>query len=659
MSSSAPVVRVLRFDIFELDVRAGELRKQGVKVRLQGQPLQVLETLLRRAGDVVTREELRTQIWKADTFVDFDHSLHNAIARLREVLGDSAENPRYIETLPRRGYRFLVPVESQDRTQSESKSIAAGTSVMGQVAPAADIERRAYGRRPKVLAVALVLAAALIGALGLSRVRERLLGQPHSHRIDSLAVLPLADLSGNPDQDFFADGMTEALITDLGKVSALRVISRTSVVQYKGTKKTLPEIARELNVDALVEGTVLRSGNRLRITANLVQASPERHLWAESYESEVGDILTLQGQVAQAVARAVQVKLTPEEEKLMGNARPVNPQAHDDYLKGRYLCNKDTREPIDKGIQYFQKAIDEAPNDPLAYAGLADCYVLLAWGGDIFAGDLSPQEIMPKARDAAQKALQLDEGLAEAHTTLADVEMILDWNWASAEREFRRAIELNPNYSAAHSWYAHYLAAMGRFDESMAEAKRSLELDPFSEVTTDFAEWAFLLARRYDLTIQQAKKSIEVAPEFPWAHYELGWAYERTGRTGEAVQELMKAEELFGMSQERLAELRKAYHESGEKGYWRKMLEFCREASKQSRTFGSPSGYGSIDYFQNAEVAWVQVRLGEFNTAFETLERALEKHDTNIIYLKVDPFWDAIRPDPRFQNLLRRMGSTK
>jgi tetratricopeptide (TPR) repeat protein len=200
---------------------------------------------------------------------------------------------------------------------------------------------------------------------------------------------------------------------------------------------------------------------------------------------------------------------------------------------------------------------------------------------------------------------------------------------------------------------------MGRFDESMAEAKRSLELDPFSEVTTDFAEWAFLLARRYDLTIQQAKKSIEVAPEFPWAHYELGWAYERTGRTGEAVQELMKAEELFGMSQERLAELRKAYHESGEKGYWRKMLEFCREASKQSRTFGSPSGYGSIDYFQNAEVAWVQVRLGEFNTAFETLERALEKHDTNIIYLKVDPFWDAIRPDPRFQNLLRRMGSTK
>ena len=650
MSSSSSVVRVLRFDIFELDLRTGELRKQGVKVRLQGQPLQVLEALMRRSGDVVTREELRAQIWKTDTFVDFDHSLHNAIARLREVLGDSPENPRYIETLPRRGYRFLVPVESHDGLRS------AGTPAPVPVAISTDIERRAYGRRAKLLALVLMVAIVLIGILSVKRVRQGLFGQPHSHRIGSLAVLPLVDLSGNPDQDFFADGMTEALITDLGKISALRVISRTSVVQYKGTKKTLPEIARELNVDALVEGTVLRSGNRLRITANLVQASPERHLWAESYESEVGDILTLQAQVAQAVAREIQVKLTPQEQKLLGNARPVNPKAHDDYLKGRYLCNKDTRGPIDKGIQHFQQAIEEAPNDPLAYAGLANCYVLLAWGGDIFAGDLSPQEIMPKARDAAQKALQLDESLAEAHTTLADVEMILDWNWSSAEREFKRAIELNPNYSAAHSWYAHYLVAMGRFDESMAEAKRSLELDPFSEVTTDFAEWAFQLARRYDLTVQQAKKSLDVAPEFPWAHYELGWAYERTGRASEAVQELMKAEELFGMSQERLAELRKAYHESGEEGYWRKMLEFYREASKQPRPFGSASGYGCVDYFQNAEVAAVQVRLGEFNAAFESLERAREKHDTNIIYLKVDPFWDAIRSDPRFQSLLRRMG---
>ncbi len=427
-------------------------------------------------------------------------------------------------------------------------------------------------------------------------------------------------------------------------------------MQYKGTKKPLPEIARELNVDAFIEGTVSRSGNHLRITANLLQASPERHLWAESYESEVGDILTVQGQVAQAVAREIQVKLTPEEQKLLGNARPVNPKAHDDYLKGRYLWNKDTREALDKAIQYFQQAIKEAPNDPLAYAGLADCYALWGSAGDLSAGDLSPKEIMPKARDAALKALQLDEDLAEAHTSLGNVKLILDWNWSGAEREFKRAIELNPNYSPAHVWYAHYLVAMGRFDESIAEAKRSLDLDPFSQLTMDFAAWSFYLARRYDLTIQQSRKSLELAPEFPWAHYHLGLVYERTGRVSEAVQEFMKAEELFGMSQDRLAELRKVYHQSGEKGYWRKILAFCQEASKHPRKFASPSGYGCCDYMQNADVAAVQVRLGEFNAAFESLERGYAEHDAELIYLKVDPYWDDLRSDPRFQDLIRRVG---
>jgi TolB-like protein/DNA-binding winged helix-turn-helix (wHTH) protein len=336
MSGSAPAAHLLRFDIFELDLRAGELRKRGVKLRLLGQPLEVLAILLQRAGDVVTREELRAQVWTADTFVDFDHSLHNAIARIREVLGDSAETPRYIETLPRRGYRFIVPVESQASALPGSNVIPAATSSSGATSAGNQVVSRVYGRRAKVLALTFAVAIALLVGLSLSSVRERLLGRPSPPpRIESLAVLPLANLSGNPDQDYFADGMTEALVTDLGKISALRVISRTSVMQYKGTKMPLPEIARELNVDALVEGTVSRSGNHLRITTNLVQASPEKHLWAESYESEVGDILTVQGQVAQAVAREIQVKLTPEEQKLLGNARPVNPKAHDDYLKGR------------------------------------------------------------------------------------------------------------------------------------------------------------------------------------------------------------------------------------------------------------------------------------------------------------------------------------
>ena len=648
--------RIVRFGTFEADLSTRELRKGGVRIKLHGQPFEILVMLLERPGELVTREDLQQRLWPTDTFVDFDHGVNTAINRLRETLGDSAENPRFVETVPRRGYRFIAPVDSQGSAGPGSNAVPAGTSSSVATPAAIQDVSRAYGRRAKVLAFALVVAIAVVAGLSVSSVRERLFGRRSPPRIQSLAVLPLVNLSGDPNQDYFADGMTEALTTDLGKISSLRVISRTSVMQYKGTKKPLPEIARELNVDALIEGTVSRSGNHLRITANLLQASPEKHLWAERYDSEVGDILTVQGKVAQAVAREIQVKLTLEEQKLLGSARPVNPKAHDDYLKGRYLCNKETREGLDKAIQYFQQAIEEAPNDPLAYAGLADCHAHLGWAGDLFAGDLSPKDIMPKARDAALKALQLDEDLPEAHTSLANVELILDWNWSGAEREFRRAIELNPNYSPAHVWYAHYLVAMGRFDESVAEAKQSLDLDPFSHLTMDFAAWAFYLARHYDLTIQQCRKSLELAPEFSWPHYHLGLAYERTGRVSEAVQEFMKAEELFGMSQDRLAELQKAYRQSGEKGYWRKILAFSREASKHPRKFGSTSGYGLLDYMQNPTVAGVQVRLGEFNAALESLERGYANHEAELIYLKVDPYWDNIRSDSRFRNLVQRVG---
>jgi TolB-like protein/DNA-binding winged helix-turn-helix (wHTH) protein/Tfp pilus assembly protein PilF len=658
MSPSSQAPLVFRFGVFEVDPRQSELRKSGLKIKLQDQPFQVLVMLLERPGETVTREELQHRLWSDDTFVDFDHSLNSAIKKLREALGDESKNPRFIETFHRRGYRFIAPVETQN-------SVDFGTTVLGSGTPSSEAIRaeahgapRRFGRRARVMASAVLAAIALLVILSLSSVRERWFGHRSPPRIQSLAVLPLVNLSSDTVQDYFTDGMTEELTTDLGKISALRVISRTSAMQYKGSKKSLPEIARELNVDAIVEGTVERSGSRLRITANLLQASPEKHLWAESYESEVGDILTVQGRVAQAIAREIRVRLTPEEQKLLGNGRPVNPQAHDDYLKGRYLCNNETREGLDRAIQYFQQAIEEAPTDPLAYAGLANCYAISGWAGDIFAGDLSPRDIMPKARDAALKALRLDETSAEAHTSLAAVELILNWNWSGAEREFKRAIELNPNYSPAHACYAHYLVAMGRFDESVVEAKRSLELDPFSKFTMDFSEWAFYLAHRYDLAAQQSQKSLELAPEFPWAHYDLGEVNEHTGRARESVQEFMKAEELFGMSQDRLAELRKAYYQSGERGYWGKSLAFCREASKKRRKFGSSSGYGSCDYMKNSGMATVQVRLGEINAAFESLERGYAKHEVDLIYLKVDPSWDNLRSDPRFQDLIRRVGLT-
>jgi eukaryotic-like serine/threonine-protein kinase len=544
------------------------------------------------------------------------------------------------------------------KRDTESGRIAAKPPLSEAVQTVAPVPTPIHGRRIKALALGLAVVVALLIVLSLTNLHERLLGHSSPLHINSLAVLPLANLSGDPGQDFFADGMTDALITDLGKISALRVISRTSVVQYKGTKKTLPEIARELNVDGLVEGTVSRSGNHFRITANLLQPSPEKHLWAESYESNVGDVLALEGQVAQAIAREIQVKLTPAEQKLLGSARPVDPQAHDDYLRGLYFCDKATREALEKGIKYFELAIKEAPSDPLGYAGLANCYMSLSSGvgGDIFVGDLSAADMMPKVRDAAYQALRLDENLAEAHTSLACVEMTLNWNWVGAEREFKRAIDLNPSYSPARGWYAHYLAAMGRSDESVAEAKRALELDPFSVLTMNTSEWAFYLDRHYELALEKSQRNSELAPENPWSHYDLGQIYEWTGRHREAIEEYTKAQEIFGLSPNRLAELRTVYQQFGEKGYWRKTLEFCQEASKLPRKFATPSGYGFCDYVKHLYLALFHVRLGEFDAAFQSLEAAYTKHETEFIYLNVDPQWDSVRSDPRFQSLLRRIG---
>jgi len=652
---NGPPPRVIRFATFAVDLPTRELRKSGLKLRLHGQPFEVLAMLLEKPGELVSREQLRERLWPTDTFVDFDHGVNTAINRLREALGDSADNPRFIETLPRRGYRFIAPVESSAPPAQAAPPVGStAPETLPVLAAKADKASGKWKKFAGILATMVLLG--LVVAANVGDFRHRLLGGQPRTQIQCIAVLPLVNLSNDVNQDYFADGMTEALTTDLGKISALRVISRTSVMQYKGTKKSLPEIARELQVDALVEGTVSRSGNHMRITANLVQASPERHLWAESYDSEIVDILTVQTEVAQAVAREIQVKLTPAEQKLLSNARPVNPEAHDDYLRGRYLCSDDTREGLDKSIPYFRRAIQEAPDDPLGYAGLAVCYSLVAWAGDMFANDLTSKNSLPAARDAALKALQLDPNLAEAHTALGTVRMVLEWDWTGAEAEFKRAIQLNPNYAAAHTWYAHYLVAVGRPDESVVEAKRALALDPFSQFTRDFAEWICFLARHYDLAIELSRKSVELTPESPWAHFDLAQAYEGKGQSDEAIQEYLKAEEFFGMSQERLAELRAAYQQSGTKGYWRKSQELCERAIQEPRKSASASGFGFCDYMQRVDAAGIQVRLGDYDAAFANLERAYAKHNAYMLTLNANKLWDSIRPDPRFRDLVRRMG---
>jgi TolB-like protein/DNA-binding winged helix-turn-helix (wHTH) protein len=439
----------LRFAVFEVDLRAGELTKRGLRIRLQEQPFQVLAMLLERPRELVTREELREKIW-GQTVVDFDHGVNKAINKIREALGDSAENPRFVETVARRGYRFLADVTpidtSADRQPGpETEGIVPPTeSHRVELADAGVPPKRPYRAHAWAgagLGLALVLAASLSWIL-YSQSQS-------SPRIRSLAVLPLESLSGDASQDYFTDGMTDELITDLGQISALRVISRTSAMAYKGVHRPLAEIARELNVEAVVEGTVLRSGERVRITAQLIQVPNEKHLWAQSYEGDLQDTLTLQNSVARAIAQQIQVRLNPQEDAALKKSNPVNAEAHEAYLRGRYFWNKRTGEGLLKATDYFRHAIDIDPNYARAYSGLADSYAL---SGDWEYGILSPQDAFPKAKTAATKALALDDNLSEAHTSLAFIQDLYGWDWASAEKEYKRALALNPSYATAHHW---------------------------------------------------------------------------------------------------------------------------------------------------------------------------------------------------------------
>ena len=634
--------RIALFGPYAVDLRSGELRKYGIRVKMGEQPFQILLMLLERPGEMVTREELRAKLWADDTFVDFDHGLNSAVQRLRDCLSDTAEKPLWIETIPRRGYRFIAPVESQAAVAPGSNAVPAGTASSGTAPAETQVGSRVYGRPAKALATALVVAAALLvglslRGLNLGSVRERLGGRPSAPRIQSLAVLPLVNLSGDPDQDYFADGMTEELTTDLGKISGLRVISRTSAVPYKGTKKPLPEIARELNVDALIEGTVSRSGNHLRITANLVQASPEKHIWAERYESEVSDALAVQGKIAQAVAGQIQVRLTQKEQTLLAPVRTVNPEAQDLYLRGLYIFSTgETAESSEKAIKFFQQAIQKDPNYAAAYAGLARVYA--EW----IPGKSRPRDLMPKAKEFALKALSLDNTLADAHSMLGNIELLYDWDWSAAEEEFKRTMELNPNDVWTHEWHSRGLVTRGRTDEAIAEAKLSIALDP-SPLSGDYPIWVFILARRYDLALERAQELLELAPNYVWAHFELAQIYEQTGRTEEAARESLKADELFGMEPNKVAMLKEAIAKSGATGYWKRTLENYKESAKSH-------------YVPSVLVAEACVRVGDKECAFQWLEKGFEEREDLMINLKVEPVFDRIRIDPRYQELVRRVG---
>jgi len=520
---------VVRFGTYEVSFQSGDVRKSGLRIRVQQQPMKLLEILLEHPGEVVTREELRSRVWPNESFGDFDQALNISIGKLRSALGDSAENPRFIETLPKRGYRFIADVSVVDADGHPKRQAPIDGDLPGSQEKKTDPEHKIPGaglavgpkRRlwptPRVIvAVALVLSSLIFFAW---RFRSR---GPAPAGIRSIAVLPLENLSGDASQNYFADGMTDELITDLAQISALRVISRTSVMVYKGARKPLPQIARELNVDAVVEGTVLRSGDQVRITAQLIEASTDKHIWSQSYEGELRDTLALQNRVAGAIADQIRINLTPQEQAALKNVRVVNPEAYESYLKGRYFWNKRTADGLKVALAYFQQAIEEDPKYAQAYSGLADTYALL---GDWQYAVMTPKEAFPKAKAAAIRALELDSSLGEAHNSLAFVLDGFDWDFDSAGKEFQQAIELNPGYATAHHWYAWHMSLLGRFDDAIAEMRKAENLDPLSLIiNADLAE-LLILAHSYDESIRQSRKTIEMDPNFALAHNQLAQAY--------------------------------------------------------------------------------------------------------------------------------------
>lgn len=646
MKEIPPTRGVLRFDAFEVNLRNGEVRKHGFRIKLQDQPFRILDILLENAGEVVTREELQRQIWPADTFVDFEKGLNNAVKRLRDALGDSAERPLFIETISKRGYRFIAPVRANG--VPSAAPVVDGAAVQGGTAPVSDIGKVVALRKPSTMASIprknYLLAALSVLALSAGVLGWRWHSRNSAGPIRSLAVLPLTNLSGDPAQQYIADGITETLITDLSQISALKVVSRTSVMRYRQTDEPLPQIARELGVDAVVEGSVMRSGDRVRVTAQLIEGNTDKHLWSKTYERDLQDVLALQGDIAQTVAKEISVKLTPEERERMAPHQPINLRAMENYLQGEYHYQRardlvshrkarQKRQPeLDTALNFFQQSAREDPRYARAYLGIGEI-----WG--VPAGFPYPPLSMEKpARDALAKALEIEPGMAEAYVALAKINL-RSWNWRETERDAKRAIELNPNLAAAHDVYSAYLLATGQLDEAMKEGERVQELDPGS----DRVAWVFYVQRRFDRFIELKKNDIARHAFGTMAHYDLGYGYERAGMYKEAVEEWELAESGFGY--EELAEALRRGFAAG--GFQRAMREWA--AGWEALVKKGENVYPELP-------AYIYGLIGDRDRAFAWLEKAMEMHSSGPPNFKVDPTVDALRSDPRFAELVRRVG---
>jgi TolB-like protein/DNA-binding winged helix-turn-helix (wHTH) protein/Tfp pilus assembly protein PilF len=635
MAQLADPHRILCFGSFEVDIVSGELRRHGLKIRLQDQPFRLLVLLLERAGDVVTREEVREKLWPAETYVDFDHSLNTAVRKLREALGDSAEAPRYVETLARRGYRFIAPVAPRTAQVAYSAKAAVASLLPSPVARPSTSARRLL-----ILAIVVMsCAAALVAYWVVSRPGP--MTQPGGKV--TLAVLPFDNLTGDADQEYLTDGLTEEMITQLGRLEPgrLRVLARSSTWKYKRADRDIGQLRRELGVDYVLEGSLRRASERVRVTAQLVQVDDQSQVWAETYERDFRDVLILQSEVAEAIARTIAVTLRPDAQARLARARPVRSEAYQNYLRGRFFWNRRTEAALKQALGYFQKAIAADPGYAPAHSGLADSYLSL--GAASIVGGLPPRQAMPEAKAAALRALQIDSTLAEAHTSLAMVHLLYDWDLAACEKEFRRAIELDPNYTAAHHWYSHCLLPLGRTEESLAESKRALELEPLQLVVGLHLGWHYLYARQYDQAIEQFRKTLELDPAFPQAQRYAAWAYLQKGMHPEAIAALRSA----------LNSLERDPEIEGELGH------ALAVAGRRAEALAILEGLGHLSatrYVSPYSVALVHAGLRNRDQALAWLDKAYAERSDYMPYLRLEPMLDGLRSDHRFAALVVRVG---
>jgi TolB-like protein/DNA-binding winged helix-turn-helix (wHTH) protein/Tfp pilus assembly protein PilF len=621
----------IRFGVFEVDLQASELRKQGIKVKLQQQPFELLAMLLEHPGEVVTREEIQKRLWPADTFVDFDRGLNRATNRLRESLGDDAESPRFIETLPRRGYRFIAPVVKSDESGHVAELVPPQADTVptngSPYSPGYDRVRLRIGFVTALVAIALLTVAAWFAFF-----------RPRHGAIESVAVLPFSNGSSDSNAEYLSDGITESLINNLSQLPNLRVMARSTVFRYKANDADPQKIGNDLHVQAVLSGRLLQQGNVLIIQAELMDVKTGVQLWGGQFNRSAEDVLALQDDLSREIAEKLRVKLTGEQKQRLARRNTEDAEAYRFYLKGRYYWTKRSPEGMQKAASYFQQAIDKDPGYALAYAGLADTYVYLS-----FFNMVAPRDAMPRAKAAAAKALEIDDHLAEAHVSLGYMSYAYDWDWPAAGRHFDQALALDPAYTRAHIFYPFYLSSRGQSQEAVTVAKSALDLDPASPSLSHSLAVQFYLTRQFDQAIEQCRKTLEMDPNFAVAYAVLGQTYLAKGMNSEAAPVLEKYSALSQGSVDSLALLGYSQARRGEKSQALRTIDELKETSKNSFV---PAFYFALVY----------AALEDKDQAFMWLEKGYDERFARFAYLKLEALWDPLRSDERFRDLVRRVG---